>query len=321
MHLGHIKISFNLFNSTTFTKATRSYSATETGRAFIGNPHDLFVLNPDVFEDSKCKSAVPARTRKSANQSKHQLPRIRDLLLDSGRWSEIKDKQSYEYPGFTEAGNYIGYCPDIKNREGLGSSQRPHFMLGDCQLTKKGCSTQKLFFKVGTQRTEVWVRRAFCEGVKVCSSEGCQYTVSNRQRLNKCKDHSSSHTLKQTGSCAAQIIYVWPAVDDGRRWIGCLPGTAHNHTKPPPHSISQSVKEDIQAAIRNDCTLTTKQLQKGHGIGFLPAEKSVTASNPNRIRRERQLTLEGRSKLHPGIIPLVQVMKFDDFRKDYENTQ
>ena len=200
VHLGYIKISFNIYNSTMFTKETISYSVTYTGRAFIGNPHDLFVLNPDVFENSKCKSAVPVGTRKSANQSKHQLPKIRGLLLNSGRWSEIKDKQSYEYPGFTEAENYIGYCPDIKNREGLGSSQRPHFMWDDCQLTKKGCSTQKLFFKGGTQRTEVWVKCAFCEGVKVCSSEGCQYTVSNQQRLNKCKDHSSSHKLKQTGS-------------------------------------------------------------------------------------------------------------------------
>ena len=235
-----------------------------------------------MFEDSKCKSVVPAGTRKSANQRKHQLPKIRDLLLDSGRWSEINDKQSYECPSITEAENYIGYCLDIKSREGLGSSQRPHFMCDDCQLTKKGCSTQKLCFKVGTQITEVWVRGAFCEGVKVCSYEGCQYTVSNRQRLNKCKDHSSSHTLKQTGSCTAQINYVW-AVVDGGRWMGCLPGTAHNHTKPAPHSISQSVKEDIQAAIRTDCTLATKQLQKGHGIGFLPAEKSVAASNPYRI--------------------------------------
>ena len=319
VHLGLVKISFNIYNLKWFSKASRSYSATENGKAFIENPHDLFVLNPDVFEENKSKGAMPSRPRKSANRSKHHLPKIRDLLTNRNRWSDIKDKGSYEYPGFTETDNSISYCPDSTKREELGSSQRPHFMWDDCQLTKRGCSTQKLFVKTGTEKTEVWVRRAFCEGVKVCSSEGCQYTVSNRQRRNKCRDHSSSHALKQTGNCPAQIIYLWPVVDDGRRWIGCLPGTTHNHTKPAPHHISQSVKDEIQAAIRKDCTLTTKQLQKGHGIGFILAEKSPAASNPGRIRKERQLALEGRSKMHPDLIPLLQVMEFDDFRKEYEN--
>ena len=97
----------------------------------------------------------------SANQSKHHLPKIQHLLSDRDRWSDIKGKEAYEYPGFTEAENSISYCSDITKREELGSSQRPHFTWDDCQLTKRGCSTPKLFVKTGTEKTVVWVRHAF----------------------------------------------------------------------------------------------------------------------------------------------------------------
>ena len=107
-----------------------------------------------------------------------------------------------------------------------------------------------------------------------------------------------------------------------RDMVQAKSGTTHNHAKPAlQHVTSQSVKDDIQNALKNDCTLTTKQLQKGRGIGFLPAERSPAASNPNQVRKERQLALESRSKMPPGIVPLLQVLEFDDFKKDYEDGQ
>jgi len=293
---------------------------TEKGNAFLDAPYDLFVLHPDVFEDTKPKLAVN-RKDDSTCRGKHHLPKIREQLSDCKRWFDVKEKAAYEYPSFDDEHGLIGYCKDVKKTEGFGSCQRRHFMWDDCQLTKRGTSTQKLYLNIDTRKTEQWVKRAFCEGVKICSFEDCTYTVSNRQRFNKCKHHASNQSLKVTGKCPAQIVYVWPVVDDGRRWIGCLPGTTHNHAKPAPHVISQSVKNDIQTAEKKDCSLTTKQLQKGHGIGFIPAEISPAASNPNRIRKERQIALEGRAKPHPTLTPVVQALEFENFRTEYENAQ
>lgn len=64
-----------------------------------------------------------------------------------------------------------------------------------------------------------------------------------------------------------------------------------------------------------------KRFQKGHGLGFLPAEKAPATSNPKRIRKGRQLALESRTKIHPGIVQLLQVLEFDEFRKEYEDMQ
>jgi len=179
VHLGLIKISFNIYRVQTFKTASRSYCVTEKGQPFLESPYDLFVLHPDVFEDTKPKLAVNSTCR-----GKHHLPKIREQLSDCKRWFDVKEKAAYEHPGFDDENGLIGYCKDVKKTEGFGSCQRPHFIWDDCQLTKRGTSTQKLYLKIDTRKTEVWIKRAFCEGVKICSFEDCTYTVSNRQRLN-----------------------------------------------------------------------------------------------------------------------------------------
>ena len=113
---------------------------------------------------------------------------------------------------------------------------------------------------------------------------------------------------------------MWPA-EDGRQWVGCLPGEPHNHGKPAPHIILQSVKSEIHRAVRKDCTLTAKELQKGQGIGFIPTEKSPAASNDHRLRRESHLAVVSTSKRRPELEPIIQILEFENFRRPKETAK
>ena len=74
IHLGLIKISFNIHSFSFFTRASRSYAVTEKGKTFLEKPCDLLVLNPEAFEDSKAKDSKTKRTSKSTNRNRHYLP-------------------------------------------------------------------------------------------------------------------------------------------------------------------------------------------------------------------------------------------------------
>ena len=168
---------------------------------------------------------------------------------------------------------------------------------------------------------EVTVRRAPCEGVKICNRDDCNYTVSNRQKKNKCPEHGDTHGLKSNGPCPAQLLYIRPTNDDGRRWVGIVPGLNHSYSRPAPHLISQETKEKIKSAMSNDSTLSTKVLQKGYGVGMVPAELSPAASNPERLKRERKRALKITVGTQRSILPLLQILDFEKIRRKVEAQQ
>ena len=117
------------------------------------------------------------------------------------------------------------------------------------------------------------------------------------------------------------MVYIWPCNDDGRRWVGVVPGTGHNHNKPAPHNMSSKVKEDIQRVVSGDSSKKTKDIMKGLGIGYVPAEASSPAANADRVRKERKIALGKWTSVHREIRPLDEVLQFDKIRKKVESNQ
>ena len=117
------------------------------------------------------------------------------------------------------------------------------------------------------------------------------------------------------------MVYIWPCNDDGRRWVGVVPGTGHNHNKPAPHNMSSKVKEDIQRVVSGDSSKKTKDIMKGLGIGYVPAEASSPAANADRVRKERKIALGKWMSVHREIRPLDEVLQFDKIRKKVESNQ
>ena len=319
-----VAINFKIIRNQKFSATSRKFKVSKEGEEFLNKPSDLLVLSPSI-DPFKSGKKAPSGNKKQANRegrALHHLPKVRKALSSADNWCEMT-KEDYEYPGYSQSSKDVAYCKDIKAIKGFGSHQRPHFMWADNQLSKRHTSTKKCQMKIEGKNTDITLMRAPCEGIKVCSYPDCGYAGSNRQKKNKCKSHSKTHTLQMTGLCPAQILYAWPTNDDGRRWMGIVsgPDLKHNHRKPAPHRLSQEVKCKIGNALKKDSSLTTKDLQKGCGVGIIPGEVSPAAANPERVRRERSNILATTSKSSKELMPLLKILDFSQIREKVEKNQ
>ena len=83
----------------------------------------------------------------------------------------------------------------------------------------------------------------------MCGREGCNYTVSTKQRINRCSEHKAMGLIL-SGACNCHLAYVYPPDEsrDGRRWVIALnagnKGQLHNHNPPAEWQILPNVVKD-----------------------------------------------------------------------------
>ena len=81
------------------------------------------------------------------------------------------------------------------------------------------------------------MNQSYCTGVKICDGDNCTYTMTTKQNINRCTEHSKM-ALVPTGACSCHLAYVYPKNmnEDGRRWFVALnckkSQNIHNHSPP-----------------------------------------------------------------------------------------
>lgn len=130
--------------------------------------------------------------------------------------------------------------------------------------------------------------RSYCAGVKICAEDKCEYTVSNKQKVNRCPKHPKMGLIL-TGPCPCHLVYLYPKSieNDGRRWFVALSADneeLHNHPPPSEWKITPKVLCDLAVAVTRNTAATPKNLQKGVGMNYCPIEASLPAANIDRVR-------------------------------------
>ena len=165
----------------------------------------------------------------------------------------------------------------------------PQYLLQCLQLSRTQASVKELEVNLGGKKEVLVANRSYCSGVKVYANEGCNYTVSTKQKINRCKEHHSKG-LHATGPCSCHIAYIYPknAKCDGRRWFIALNtdngSSIHNHSLPSEWKVCPKVLTDISNAVTQNTSISPKELQKGVGMNYRPMEASLPTANLDRMR-------------------------------------
>jgi len=118
-------------------------------------------------------------------------PRLMNIF-ETQTWQQ-GDANELKYLGFDEFGTASTsseiclYFPEAQNSPHTTSD--PHYLLHCLQLSRSQATIKELEVHLDGKRTTLLMNRSYCSGVKICAGEGCNYTVSTKQKINRYEEH------------------------------------------------------------------------------------------------------------------------------------
>ena len=286
VYMGLLDMMFDFRPYDNHHEVHRRYFLSLSGEEYVSNPYTVMSVDPQSNVVDVMLGAVETAPFRKCHQNhgKQLKPRVIDVLESPWTQGTI-DK--LKYIGF---GNHSDTCMYFENCFAMPeTTKNPHFLLDCIQFSRTQAGIKPITFNIDGVATSFMGNRSYCSGVKVCAGERCTYSVSTKQRVNRCTKHKSM-ALIPSGPCTCYITYVYPknVQDDGRRWFVVLNAEkkdgVHNHPLPSEWKISPKVLEDITQMAQNNSRVTPKELQNGVGMSYRPMEISLAAANIDRVR-------------------------------------
>jgi len=286
VHLSLLDLSFVFRPFENHIEVHRRLCLSSEGTDFLEHPAVVMSLDPlsTIVDKWLNASNDPVIRKKVQNRGTQLKPRIIQLLEDQ-QWRE-ESPDVLNSVGYESNDDVCFYFPNCKAFPEATSD--PHYLLKIPQLCRSQATVKRMEVMIDGESTALFVNRSYCSGVKTCAGDQCTYTVSNKQKVNRCKDHETS-SLVSSGRCGCHIVYVYPEdiQGDNRRWFMLLNSQnteMHNHSPPSDWRITPKVLNDISNVVTLNPQLTPKEIQKGSGLSYNPMEKSIAAANLERVR-------------------------------------
>ena len=216
-------------------KVHRRYVLSSVGEEFLQAPFTVMLVDPhNCIIDRILGVTQRASKRCNQNRGKQLKPRIVALLEECHVEGTIEDIKFIGFGCENDACIFFKDCFSLPN-----ATKDPHFLLECIQLSRTQAGIKELSVVIDGVTTNLMCNRSYCSGVKMCAAENCTYTVSTKQRVNRCQEHPKMG-LVQSGPCRCYIAYFYPpnVMEDGRRWFVVInaekttAGNLHNHLPP-----------------------------------------------------------------------------------------
>ena len=287
IHLSLLDLTFVFRPFDNHIEVHRRLCLSTLGENFLTAPQTVMSPNPlstiiDRLLGASKDSIIHNKVQNRGIQLKPHIIR----LLEERQWEE-GSIDALKYIGYGNEGDICLYFSDCQALPAATSDV--HYLLKIPQLSRSQATIKKLEATIDGKTVTLFANRSYCSGVKKCAGDECEYTVSKKQKINRCLHHPTS-ALIPTGPCSCHMVYVYPEEPhrDGRRWFMVLNSQSslqmHNHPPPSEWKISPRVLNDISNAVSRNSHITPKEIQKGLGMDYRPMEVSIAAANIDRMR-------------------------------------